>query len=117
MLKNEMNEHLGYKKYKRTSEGSYPKQKSDIIEDIYGFEVSENLVSDITDKLLPKIEEWQNRPLSSTYPIVFIDAVHFSMNTNEIVEKAAVYIIFDINTDDKKDVLLTVKCLCGLHSN
>ena len=40
------------------------------IEDIYGFEVSEGMVSDITDKLLPKIEEWQNRPLSAVYPIV-----------------------------------------------
>lgn len=38
--------------------------------------VSEGMVSDITDKLLPKIEEWQNRPLSPVYPIVFIDAVH-----------------------------------------
>lgn len=39
------------------------RQISDVIEDIYGFEVSESLVSDITDKLLPKIEEWQNRPV------------------------------------------------------
>ncbi len=62
-------------------------QISDIIEDIYGFEVSESLVSDITDKLLPRIEEWQNRPLSSIYPIVFIDAVHFSVRTNGIAEK------------------------------
>ena len=44
---------------------------SEIIEDIYGFDVSEGLVSDITDKLLPKIEEWQNRPLSEIYPIIF----------------------------------------------
>ena len=112
-----MNEHLGYKKYKRTSEGSYPKQISDIIEDIYGFEVSESSASDLTDKLLPQIGEWQNRPLSSTYPIAFIDAVHFSMNTNEIVEKVAAYIIFEINADDKKDVLLTIKYLCSSHSN
>ena len=80
-------------------------QISDIIEDIYGFEVSESLVSDITDKLLPQIEEWQNRPLSSIYPIVFIDAVHFSVRTNGIVEKVAAYIILGINTDGKKDVL------------
>ena len=46
---------------------------SEMIEDIYGFEVSEGMVSDITDKLLPRIEEWQNRPLSPVYPIVFID--------------------------------------------
>lgn len=52
------------------------RQISETIEDIYGFGVSEGMVSDITDKLLPKIEEWQNRPLSPVYPIVFIDAVH-----------------------------------------
>ena len=52
------------------------------IEDIYGFEVSDGMVSDITDRLLPQIEEWQNRPLDKVYPIVFIDAVHFSVRDN-----------------------------------
>ena len=56
-----------------------------MIEDIYGFEVSEGMVSDITDKLLPRIEEWQNRPLSSVYPIVFIDAVHFSVRDDGVI--------------------------------
>ena len=60
------------------AKGMTTRQISEAIEDIYGFEVSEGMVSDITDKLLPRIEEWQNRPLSSVYPIVFIDAVHFS---------------------------------------
>jgi transposase-like protein len=53
------------------------RQISEQIEDIYGFEVSEGMVSDITNKLLPEIEAWQQRPLSSVYPVVFIDAVHF----------------------------------------
>ena len=59
------------------AKGMTTRQISEMIEDIYGFEVSEGMVSDITDKLLPRIEEWQNRPLSPVYPIVFIDAVHF----------------------------------------
>lgn len=59
------------------AKGMTTRQISETIEDIYGFEVSEGMVSDITDKLLPRIEEWQNRPLSPVYPIVFIDAVHF----------------------------------------
>lgn len=58
------------------AKGMTTRQISETIEDIYGFGVSEGMVSDITDKLLPKIEEWQNRPLSPVYPIVFIDAVH-----------------------------------------
>ncbi len=57
------------------AKGMTTRQISETIEYIYGFEVSEGMVSDITDKLLPKIEEWQNRPLSPVYPIVFIDAV------------------------------------------
>ena len=47
-------------------------QISEQIEDIYGFEVSEGMVSNITDRLLPEIEEWQQRPLSEIYPIIFI---------------------------------------------
>lgn len=47
------------------------------IEDIYGFEVREGVVSDVTDTLLAKIEDWQPHPLSRAYPIIFINAVHF----------------------------------------
>ena len=50
------------------AKGMTTRQISEQIEDIYGFEVSEGLVSDITDKLLPKIEEWQQRPLFNIYP-------------------------------------------------
>ena len=50
------------------------------LDDIYGFEVSEGFISDVTDKILPQIEEWQSRPLSSVYPIVFVDAIHFSVD-------------------------------------
>ena len=53
------------------AKGMTTRQFSETIEDIYGFEVSEGMVSDITDKLLPKIEEWQNRPLLPVYPIVY----------------------------------------------
>lgn len=59
----------------------------------YGFEVSEGMISDITDWLFPEIEEWQQRPLSDIYPIVFIDAVHFSVKDNNIIRKLAAYVI------------------------
>lgn len=81
------------------------RQISETIEDIYGFEVSEGMVSDITDKLLPKIEEWQQRPLSAVYPIVFIDAVHFSVRDDGIIRKLAAYVVLGINEDGKKEVL------------
>ena len=75
------------------------------IEDIYGFEVSEGFVSDVTDKLLPKIEEWQQHPLAETYPIVFIDAGYFSVKDNHIIRKLAAYVILGVTLDGYKEVL------------
>jgi transposase-like protein len=85
--------------------GLTTRQISEQVEDIYGFEVSEGLVSDITNKLLPEIELWQHRPLSSVYPIVFIDAVHFSVRDNNVIRKLAAYVILGINEEGKKEVL------------
>ena len=49
------------------------------IEDIYGIEVSDSLVSRITDKILPVVKEWQQRPLESIYAVVFMDAIHYNV--------------------------------------
>ncbi|AQR93097.1 IS256 family transposase [Clostridium saccharoperbutylacetonicum] len=75
------------------AKGMSTRQISEQVNDIYGFEVSEGLVSDITNKLLPEIEEWQQRPLSAIYPVVFIDAVHFSVRENNVIKKLAAYVI------------------------
>lgn len=87
------------------AKGMSTRQISETIEDIYGFEVSEGMVSDITDKLLPRIEEWQNRPLASVYPIVFIDAVRFSVREDGLIHKLAAYVVLGINEDGRKEVL------------
>ena len=92
------------------SKGLSTRQISDQIEDIYGFEVSEGMVSDITNKLLPEIETWQHRPLSSVYPIVFIDAVHFSVRDNNVIRKLAAFIILGINEEGRKEVLSIKIC-------
>lgn len=75
------------------------------IEDIYGFEISESMISDITDKIIPRIEDWKNRPLDSIYPVVYIDAVHFSVKDSGIVKKRAAYVILGITTEGMKEVL------------
>ena len=90
------------------AKGMTTRQISETIEDIYGFEISEGMVSNITDKLLPQIEEWQNRPLASVYPIVFIDAVHFSVRDEGVIKKLAAYVVLGINEDGKKEVLTIV---------
>lgn len=72
---------------------------------IYGVEVSADMISGITDKVLPLVKEWQSRPLAATYPIIYLDAVHFKVrDSGKIVSKAA-YIILGINTEGMKDVL------------
>ncbi len=80
-------------------------QISEQIEDIYGFEISQSFVSNVTNKILPDIMEWQNRPLSTLYPIVFIDAVHFSVRDDKMIRKLAAYVVLGINQDGYKEVL------------
>jgi len=75
------------------------------IRDLYGIEVSAAMVSNITDKIIPKIKEWQERPLDDVYPICFIDAVHFSVRQDNQVIKKAAYIVLGINSEGMKDVL------------
>ena len=87
------------------AKGLSTRQISEQIEDIYGFEVSDGLVSDITDKLIPEIEDWQHRPLNEVYPVVYIDAIHFSVRDNHVIKKLAAYIILGINQDGIKEVL------------
>ncbi|SQE38073.1 IS1191 transposase [Streptococcus pyogenes] len=75
------------------------------IKDIYGFGISETMVSKITNKILPTIEEWQNRPLEKIYPMVFLDAIHYHVRENNIVVKKAVYIALGYNLEGFKEIL------------
>ena len=77
----------------------------DQVKDIYGIEVSAEMVSKITEKIVPEIKEWQSRPLETVYPFVFMDAIHYKIRDNgQIVNKAA-YVVLGINMDGYKDVL------------
>ena len=87
------------------AKGMTTRQISDTLMDIYGFEASEGFISDVTDKILPQIEEWQNRPLSEVYPVIYIDAIHYSVRDNGIIKKLAAYVILGINLDGRKEVL------------
>ena len=75
------------------------------IRDIYGIEVSDTTVSRVTDKILPVVREWQQRPLESIYAVVFMDAIHYHVRSEGQIVKKAVYIAIGINLDGKKDVL------------
>lgn len=85
--------------------GMTTSQISEQIEEIYGFECSEGFISDVTDKILQEVDDWQNRPLDAVYPIMFIDAVHFSVREDHQIRKLAAYVILAINSDGYKDVI------------
>lgn len=87
------------------AKGMTTRQISETLEDIYGFEASESFISDVTDKILPQIEDWQKRPLSEVYPVLYIDAIHYSVRDNGVIRKLAAYVILGINMDGQKDVL------------
>ena len=75
------------------------------IREIYGVEVSDTMVSRITDKILPVAKEWQQRPLEPIYAVVFLDAIHYHVRSEGQIIKKAVYIAIGIDLDGRKDVL------------
>lgn len=87
------------------AKGMTTRDISNHIKNIYGFGLSESMVSKITNKILPTIEEWQNRPLDRVYPIVFLDAIHYNVRDNGVIVSKAVYIALAYNLDGFKEIL------------
>ena len=75
------------------------------IRDIYGISVSDSTVSRVTDKILPIVKEWQQRPLESIYAVVFMDAIHYHVRSEGQIIKKAVYIAIGVQMDGVRDVL------------
>jgi len=75
------------------------------IRDIYGLDVSDTTISRITDKILPVVREWQQRPLESVYAVVFMDGMFFHVRSEGHIAKKAVYIAIGVQTDGLRDVL------------
>ena len=75
------------------------------IRDIYGLSVSDSTISRVTDKILPIVREWQQRPLESLYAVVFMDAVHFHVRSEGQIVKKAVYVAIGLDMEGKRDVL------------
>lgn len=75
------------------------------IEDIYGIELSPTTISNITEKVLEKVSEWQSRPLARIYPIVYFDAIHFKVRQEGKVLTKAAYTALGIDSEGYKDLL------------
>lgn len=78
---------------------------SEHLAEMYGMDVSSSKISLVTDRLLPLITEWRNRPLESVYPIVFLDAMHFKVRVEGKVTSKAFYSVLAFNSEGKKDIL------------
>ena len=77
----------------------------DQIKGLYNVEISEGLVSKISERILPEVTEWQNRPLEESYPFVFMDAIHYKIRENHQVVTKAAYVVLGINNEGMKEVL------------
>jgi transposase-like protein len=75
------------------------------LSEMYGVEVSDGTISAITDRLIPAIKEWQNRPLETVYPVVWLDAMHFKVRDNGVVKAKAIYSILGVNCEGEKEVI------------
>ena len=85
--------------------GNSNKEIYEQMKELYGVHISPDMVTSITNKIIPKIKEWQNRPLESVYPIVFIDATYFNVKIEQSIVKRAVYIILGVKLIGEKEVL------------
>ncbi|MEK8130439.1 IS256 family transposase [Paenibacillus filicis] len=77
----------------------------DHLQNLYGIEVSPTLISNITNKIVPLIKEWQSRPLQPVYAVVFLDAIHFKVKQDGAIVNKATYMVIGVDLDGNKDVL------------
>ena len=75
------------------------------LQDVYGVDASAEMISHMTDRILPIAREWQNRPLERKYAIVYMDAVHFNVREDNRTVKKAVYVAIGIRVTGQKEVL------------
>lgn len=75
------------------------------LEEIYQTEISKDLISTITDGVIDEVTRWQNRPLDSIYPILYLDCIHVKSRDNNIVINKAVYLAIAVNIEGKKELL------------
>jgi transposase-like protein len=77
----------------------------DHLDDLYGYQLSEQTISNITGAVLEKAKEWQNRPLEPIYPIIFMDATVLKIRVDRVVKNIAAYIMLGITLEGKKEIL------------
>lgn len=75
------------------------------VKNLYDIEISAEMVSNITNRIIPVVTEWQNRPLEKTYSFVFMDAIHYKVRDDKHIVIKAAYVVLGVNMDGEKEVL------------
>jgi putative transposase len=75
------------------------------IKELYGVEISAEMVSKITERIVPEIKEWQNRTLDPIYPFIFMDAIHYKIREDDRILNRAAYVVLGVNIEGNKDIL------------
>ena len=75
------------------------------IKELYGVEISPELVTKISEKIMPEVTAWQNRPLEPVYPFVFMDAIHYKVREDRRYVTKAAYVVLGVTMDGRKDIL------------
>lgn len=87
------------------AKGMTTRDISSHLHDVYGVDASAEMISHMTDRILPIAKEWQNRPLERKYAVVFMDAVHFHVREDNRTVKKAVYVAIGVKLNGNKEVL------------
>lgn len=75
------------------------------VRSIYGYGASAEMVSTITNKIMPIAKEWQNRPLKPIYPILYLDGIMFNVNQDAHITNKTAYLVYGITIEGKKEIL------------
>lgn len=77
----------------------------EMLGEIYGIDVSSTLISNITQKIMPHVHEWQSRPLEEVYPIMYLDCIHVKLRRDHRIQNVAVYVALGVDLQGRKDIL------------
>lgn len=87
------------------AKGMTTRDIQDILGDMYGSAVSPSLISRLTDRVLPRLEEWQSRPLKGVYVLLWFDCIFYAVRDEGKVQQRAVYVVIGLGVDGKKELL------------
>ena len=87
------------------AKGMSTRDIQELLSEMYGFEISASLISKITDRILPKLSEWQERPLKERYFLLWIDCIFYKIREEGQVKSKAVYVVIGLDLEGYKEIL------------